>query len=422
MQIKSLALTVKFLFLALFSVSFSLLPVFYRINNEEYRLILFLFGVTYSLFVYTFGGVEKNKVSSFNSVLIIFGIANLLSFLVHFAVIGFLGINLDFNLVIILIVLGCVALPLIVYFTYFYLFGKLPPKRCIIIGSKNEWEESVNELINNSLISLKVLDYIDLQDFNEEYLRIILQKKAPINQIICTNFSSYKKQFLQETSIPFISINILFENQCKRIPIDVIKSFEEYYRLNFANISMSRGARLIDTIVCVFFLLLSSPLLLLASICILIFDGGPIFFKQERHGFMGTTFLIYKLRTWDVDESGQLVSTLTGHILRKIRLNEVPQFYNVLKGDMSLVGPRPDVPSTYKYCIENIPFYHYRNFIRPGITGHAQVSFKYIDKLEVETFSNRLSYDLFYVKNNSFFLYLTTLIKTIESIFFLRGS
>lgn len=422
MQIKSLALTVKFLFLAFFSIAFSLLPIIYKIDEEEYKLILFLFGVTYSLFVYTFGGVEKNKVSSFNSVLIIFAIANLLSFLVHFAFIGFLGIDLDFKLLLILFFLGCIILPLIVYFTYYLLFRKLPPKRCIIIGSKNDWEKSVFELTKNSLISFQVLDYVEISNFNEESLKKIITKHTPVNYIICTNFSSYKEKFLQRTNIPVVSINVLIENQCKQIPVNVFNSFEEYYRINFDSINISKGSRIIDTIVGLFFLVLSSPLLILASLLILIFDNGPIFFTQERHGFMGKIFLIYKLRTWDVDNSGNLISTKTGHILRKIRLNEIPQFYNVIRGDMSLVGPRPDVPSTYKFCTERIPFYHYRNFIRPGITGHAQVSFKYIDKLEVDTFSSRLAYDLYYVKNNSFFLYLTTLIKTIESIFFLRGN
>jgi hypothetical protein len=84
-------------------------------------------------------------------------------------------------------------------------------------------------------------------------------------------------------------------------------------------------------------LVLSSPLLILASLLILIFDKGPIFFTQERHGFMGKIFLIYKLRTWDVDNSGNLISTKTGHILRKIRLNEIPQFYNVIRGDWSRI-------------------------------------------------------------------------------------
>lgn len=422
MQLKSLSLTVKFLFLALFSVAFSLIPIFYQIKDEKYRFVLLAFGICYSLLVYTFGGVEKNKVNSINSAIIIYLIVNLLSFLIHFSVIGFWALNIDAKLIIILFVFGTIIFPLLVYLTYSFLFRKLPAKRCLIVGNKDEWKNNIVELSKNSIFPFKVIDYIELSNFNKDTLAKSINKNGPISYIICTNFASFNESFLQQVSIPSISINSLIENQCKQIPINVFKSFEEYYRLNFANVNISRGARLIDTIVCLFCLTLSFPLLFFAGLMILFFDNGPIFFRQERHGYMGKIFLIYKLRTWDVDENGKLKSTKTGYILRKMRLNEIPQFLNVIKGDMSLVGPRPDVPSTYNYCIEKIPFYHYRYFVRPGITGHAQVSYKYIDKLEIDTFSKRLSYDLFYVKNNSFFLYLTTLIKTVESIFFLRGS
>jgi len=119
---------------------------------------------------------------------------------------------------------------------------------------------------------------------------------------------------------------------------------------------------------------------------------------------------------------GEPKMTKSGKFLRLTRINEIPQLINVLKGDMSIVGPRPDIPSTYEFCLKEIPYYNFRTRIMPGITGHAQVSYRYVDKLEYDTFAKRLSYDLYYVKNPSFTLYLTIMLRTVETMIFRRGA
>jgi lipopolysaccharide/colanic/teichoic acid biosynthesis glycosyltransferase len=150
-----------------------------------------------------------------------------------------------------------------------------------------------------------------------------------------------------------------------------------------------------------------------------------IFFKQKRFGQNGKIFRVYKLKTMRrvTNSNGEKIDVLTktGKFLRKFRLNEFPQLLNVIKGDLSLVGPRPDIESTIPFCEENIPFYNYRTKVPQGITGHAQVFFRYPEALTKEIYSERLSYDLYYVKNYSLTLYMVTLLRTVETVIMGRG-
>lgn len=418
----SLHLTVKFILLAVFTVTINFIYIFYEPITEKEKFSFLIYGITYSLFVYIFGGVDKFKISSFTNVFVIYAIVNFFSLIIFFAYLGIFSLSIQKEILFNALILSIIVFPLLVFFLYNFLNKNLPAIRCLILGSNFEWKKVEAELKENSFFSFEILDFVQNQENNSDFLKQKVLENKPVNLIICTSHIHFNHTAISGVRVPFIRLNVLVEKYCKKIPIEIVKSFDEYYNVIFSNITMSRLSRIIDTVVCFILLLFSLPLLILAAFFILIFDGKPIFFKQERHGYMGKKFHILKLRTWDIDSQGNLISTKTGFFLRKIRLNEIPQFYNVIKGEMSLVGPRPDVPSTFKFCIENIPFYEYRNFVKPGITGHAQVSYKYVDKLEVETFSRRLSYDLYYVKNNSFFLYLTTILKTIESIFFLRGN
>ena len=421
MKNKSLIVTVKFALLAFFAVVLSCFHLFIIEAEEKAKIAYFIYALIYSLVIYTFGGVEKSKALSPNNLVVVFIIGNIGALVFFFATLGIFKLNVNYRVLGGMMLLSFIIFPFVVYATYGYLLKQLPSRNCIVVGEKAKWESLMSDLSKNSLISINVLEYIPNELFVEEEIIKRMEIHKPLNLIIATDFHSFKEVFTEKLDLPLISINTLIEDNCKRIPNEVINCFEEYYSVNFSSVHTSRSARIIDTVVCLLLLILASPVLLLASVLIFLIDGGPVLFTQPRHGHMGRTFSIFKLRTWDVGPDGKLISTKTGFLLRKLRLNEIPQVYNVLRGDMSLVGPRPDVPSTYEYCIEKIPFYHYRYHVRPGITGHAQVTYKYIDKLEVETFSNRLSYDLYYVKNNSLFFYLTTLLKTVESVIFLRG-
>jgi len=217
---------------------------------------------------------------------------------------------------------------------------------------------------------------------------------------------------------------LYIEKYLYRTPVEVIKRFPEYYNIAFSESKVNFSNRVFDLLISSLVLILSSPILLVSIILIKLEDGKEIFFKQKRIGMNGKSFYAYKLRTMNrVQENGEYVDkpTKIGNILRKFRINELPQILNVFNGDMSLVGPRPDVERTMFFCEEEIQFYHFRRTVPQGITGNAQVLYKYVDKLEKETFSKRLSYDIYFVKNYSFSLYFTTLLRTVETVVFGRG-
>jgi exopolysaccharide biosynthesis polyprenyl glycosylphosphotransferase len=171
-------------------------------------------------------------------------------------------------------------------------------------------------------------------------------------------------------------------------------------------------------------ILLSIPFLIIVSIIIKINSEGPAIFKQTRVGKNGKTFTILKFRTMFMnaeDETGPTLAkendprvTRVGYWLRKLRLDEIPQFINVLKGDMSLVGPRPERPHFVNQFTKQIPLYTRRLRVRPGITGWAQVKWKYGGSLD--TVREKTKYDLFYIENISLKMDAKILINTVLTI------
>jgi sugar transferase (PEP-CTERM system associated) len=188
--------------------------------------------------------------------------------------------------------------------------------------------------------------------------------------------------------------------------------------------------RVLDITFSIVGLLLSAPFMVFAVACIKLDSTGPILFRQERVGRHGKVFTLYKFRSMQVDAeslTGPIWArvrdprvTRVGWILRKIRLDETPQMFNVLVGKMSFIGPRPERPIFVSQLKEQIPFYALRSSVKPGITGWAQVKYPYgstvSDALE------KLQYDLYYVKNFSVFLDLIILFNTIRVILFGRGA
>lgn len=176
--------------------------------------------------------------------------------------------------------------------------------------------------------------------------------------------------------------------------------------------------------------IIAFPLMLLTAIAIKITDGwkAPIFYMQERVGLDGQAFNIIKFRSMRIDaekDGAQFAkknddrTTAIGHFLRKYRVDELPQIYNVLRGDMGFVGPRPERPEFVQGLIKRLPYYNERHNVKPGLTGWAQLKYPYgaseADSLE------KLKYDLYYIKHRSFLLDLLILIRTVELVLFGKG-
>jgi sugar transferase (PEP-CTERM system associated) len=190
---------------------------------------------------------------------------------------------------------------------------------------------------------------------------------------------------------------------------------------------LKRGA---DIVVSLALGIAALPVCLVAAVLIKLDSRGPVFFRQERVGKAGRVFTLLKFRTMRHDaerETGPVWAqardprvTRIGRILRDTRIDEVPQFLNVLLGDMSLVGPRPERPAFVVELSEKLPFYMYRHVVKPGITGWAQVRYRYGSTLEDSR--EKLEYDLYYIKNRSLFLDVLIIIQTVQVVLFGRGS
>ena len=157
-------------------------------------------------------------------------------------------------------------------------------------------------------------------------------------------------------------------------------------------------------------------------------DPGPSLYLQQRTGWMGSTFTVFKLRTMRVQPVNAAASwtsqddkriTRFGQILRRTRIDELPQLINVLRGDMSLIGPRPERPVMEEILEKNIPFYRMRHWMRPGLSGWAQVNIPYASSIEDSEL--KLSFDLYYLKNFSILIDLIILFRTIKTVLKISG-
>jgi len=219
-----------------------------------------------------------------------------------------------------------------------------------------------------------------------------------------------------------------YEREGRRIRIDSLR--EEWIALSrgfTAPRSKDRLRRMSDILLALLGFVATAPVLLVTSLAIKLEDGGPVLYRQERIGLEGRPFTLYKFRSMreDAERDGtpawaserDMRITGVGRIIRKLRIDELPQFWNVLRGDMTLVGPRPERPYFVGQFSQSIPFYDFRHAVRPGITGWAQVSFRYGASLEDTR--RKLSYDLYYIKNRGILLDVVILLKTVSVV--LRG-
>ena len=187
--------------------------------------------------------------------------------------------------------------------------------------------------------------------------------------------------------------------------------------------------RLVDMVISLSFLIAVLPLILVTALCIKLESRGPIFYRQERVGLNGATFKLWKFRSMREDAERDGVPrwansaddrvTRVGHFIRKVRIDEIPQVINVLAGEMSFIGPRPERPFFVDQLREQIPHYDLRHRVRPGITGWAQVNYPY--GASVEDAIKKLSYDLYYLKKNDILLDVAIMMQTVRVVLFAAG-
>lgn len=275
----------------------------------------------------------------------------------------------------------------------------------------------------------------DLERFEAD-LRSFCQPKPRVDRVIVAMENRRGKMPVRELldlrlrGVVIEDANFLMERLLGRLPLDGLNPSALIFTHGF-NVKASQQIvrRLVSILVSLVGLLICLPFIPFIMLAVRLSSPGPVFFKQTRVGLRGREFSVIKFRTMgqDAEANGAKWATKDdpritrlGKFMRKTRLDEIPQLWNVLRGEMGFVGPRPERPEFVKWLQTEIPFYDLRHIIRPGITGWAQVRYRYGASLE-DT-KQKLEYDLYYVKHLSVGLDLLIMFETIKTIILRRGA
>ncbi|ATB38245.1 capsular polysaccharide biosynthesis protein [Cystobacter fuscus] len=220
------------------------------------------------------------------------------------------------------------------------------------------------------------------------------------------------------------------ERVLRRIPVTHLRTSDFAFADELTVSGARRAAkRVFDILVASTLLLCAAPFLLLVMAAIKLDSKGPLFYRQERTGLNGKSYWLWKFRSMrtDAEKDGAVWArtnddrvTRVGRFIRKTRIDEIPQVINILTGDMSFVGPRPERPVFIEQLKQQIPFYALREAVKPGLTGWAQIRYPY--GASVEDARNKLEFDLYYVKNGSLFLDMSIIFHTVRHVLLARGA
>lgn len=322
-------------------------------------------------------------------------------------------------------------------------------KKAILVCDEDQLDELVLGLINADP-HYKIIGFVN-SDVNSEIVNISAINPIPLNELdnyVRNNniseivIASQKTEaitvglynqliHLLENGFIIREYTQVYEAITQRIPVHYVsRDFYRYFPFSRSNqnklyLSFVRISEIVFSLIGLAIGLLFVPLIYIGN---LIGNKGSLFYSQERIGKNGSVFKIYKYRTMvqNAEVNGAVFTTINdsritafGKFLRKTRLDEFPQFLNILKGDMGIIGPRPERPIFVTEIAEVMPFYETRHVMKPGLTGWAQVNYSYGDSIEDSLV--KLQYDLYYIKHRSIFLDIDIVIKTFSTVLFYRG-
>lgn len=332
-----------------------------------------------------------------------------------------------------------------------FIAERLGPKRMLIAGAGWAGRELLRTIREQQVEDFEVVGFVD----DRESLA-----GTQIGDIKVLGSAADCKRLIGEHDVSLLAIAVSHERsrqflrsifECKVLGTEVVEMPDLYKSMTYkvpikhvtdqwfilgggfdlaTRVFLKNLLRLLDLIFATLGLVMALPIVLLCALAIKLTSRGPAFFKQRRVGQFGQEFTLIKLRTMVQDaesETGPIWSqendprvTPVGRFLRRTRLDEVPQLWNILKGEMSLVGPRPERKVFIDALSEEIPYYALRGIVKPGVTGWAQVNYKYTN--DTEGALEKLQYDLFYIQEMSLFLYVLTIAKTIRTVLSKPGS
>ena len=308
---------------------------------------------------------------------------------------------------------------------FFSIFSSYLKTKILILGKGNEIEKLKEEILKNPALGYQVFE-LNPKEVLEEKI-----KNAQIHTIIFSPEFEKNQEFLNSIDnlfplgINFLSLADAFEEILEKIPVSAISKtwFLENLKEGKKKI-YDKFKRVFDIVFALSVLAFTFPFWILIALAIKIEDKGPVFYSQKRVGKNKKIFNLIKFRSmvleaekegpkWAEKEDERV--TKVGRFLRRYHLDELPQMVNILKGEISVVGPRPERPEFVEKLEKEIPYYHLRHIIKPGFTGWAQIKFRYARTI-MDSFE-KFQYDLYYIKNRNLFLDLRILLKTFQLFF-----
>jgi lipopolysaccharide/colanic/teichoic acid biosynthesis glycosyltransferase len=298
----------------------------------------------------------------------------------------------------------------------YFLIGTARKENAVIIGGGRETEELKEEINRNDIYNIRIVPK------SEEASVIVVDLSDERVEPLMPDF--YELLF---AGVRFVDLHKLYEDIFERVPLSLLK--HAWFVQNIST-APKRGydtlKRIMDILIALPLLLVSLAIFPFVILAIKLDTKGPAFITQERFGQNNRLIRLVKFRSMERNESDKWVKegdnrvTRVGKHIRDTRIDELPQLWNVLKGDISLIGPRPDIVGLGKKLQEEIPYYNMRNVVRPGLSGWAQINQQYekgnISPQSVEETKVRLAYDLYYVKSRSLFLDLQIALKTLKTL------
>ena len=407
-------------------------------SNSTFGDLLFPFSVLFVIWclVFFIAGLYERHTTTFKSHLLtrVFNTQVFNSFLavVFFYFIPYFGVTPKVILFIYIIISLTFILAWRVYGQK--IFGLKIKEEAMILGRGTEMDLLMQEINSNPIYGLEFVSSFDLDkiegiDFQKEIIQKINSLKVSVvvldlqNENLNKNLSYFYN--LLFSKISFVDINSLYEDIFDRVPLSLVS-----YNWFLENVYLSGSAtynflkRITDILASLFLGIISLVFYPFIYLAIKLDDHGPIFIFQDRIGKNLKLVKIIKFRTMSFNDNEQgenkKVNKITkvGAFLRKSRLDEIPQLWNVLMGDLSLIGPRPELPALAKIYEKEVPYYNVRHLITPGLSGWAQLYHENHPHqgANTEETKNKLSYDLYYVKNRSLMLDLKIALKTIKAL------
>ena len=318
------------------------------------------------------------------------------------------------------------------------------PLRILLVGVDRAGK--VRQLLAEGLPKAEILGYVGERDQGpdagpclgapfmaldiakeKQATMILLLPDAPIDDDIARDLLEAK---LRGSMV--VDIRSFYEHVVQRLPLSQINDEwllqTEGFSLNTRG-SLRRLKRALDVLISLLLLIPAAPIMLITAIIVRLESPGPVIYKQDRVGLFEKEFTVYKFRSMraDAEKNGAVWAsahdarvTKFGKFIRKVRIDELPQIWNILKGDMSFIGPRPERMAFVTKLKETIPYYSLRHTVKPGLTGWAQVCYPY--GASEDDARRKLEYDLYYIKNMSILLDINIVFKTVGVVLFPKGA